>query len=52
MYEYAIEGYNKNNPKNNVAIINAITPKDVQNFIKEMMNGAQSFEFIFKPKKQ
>ena len=51
MYDYAIEGYNKNNPKNNVDIINAITHKDVQNFVKEMMNGSQSFEFIFKPKK-
>ena len=51
MYDYSIEGYNRNDPKNNVNLINSITPQDIQKFIKDLMNGSQSFEFIFKPKK-
>ena len=51
MYDYAIEGYNKNDPKNNVDLINAVTAQDIQNLVKTVMSGAESFEFIFKPKK-
>ena len=51
MYDYAIEGYNRNDPKKNVDLINAVTPQDIQNLVETIMNGAESFEFIFKPKK-
>ncbi|MEM8521222.1 insulinase family protein [Flavobacterium sp. PL12] len=51
MYDYAIEGYNRNDAKNNVDLINSVTEQDIQNLVKTMMNGAESFEFIFKPKK-
>ena len=51
MYDYAIEGYNRNDAKNNVDLINAVTPQDIQNLVKTMMSGSESFEFIFKPKK-
>ena len=51
MYDYAIEGYNRNDAKNNVNLINAVTPQDIQNLVKTMMSGSESFEFIFKPKK-
>ncbi|WP_413999061.1 M16 family metallopeptidase [Flavobacterium sp. W1B] len=52
LYDYFIEGYDKNDTKNNVDIINAITPQDVQKFVNVMMNNdVQSFEIIFKPQK-
>ncbi|WP_281299123.1 M16 family metallopeptidase [Flavobacterium limnophilum] len=51
LYDYLIEGYNRNDTKNNVAIINAITPKDIQKFVKQMMHNSQSFEIVFKPRK-
>lgn len=51
LYDFYIEGYNKDDAENNVALINAIQPQDVQNFAKSMMENAQSFEIIFKPKK-
>lgn len=51
LYDYAIEGYNRNDAKNNVDLINTVTQKDIQNFVKTMMTGAENFEFIFKPKK-
>ncbi|MEC5165395.1 putative Zn-dependent peptidase [Flavobacterium sp. PL11] len=51
MYDYAIEGYNRNNIKNNLNLINAVMKQDIQNLVKTMITGAESFEFIFKPKK-
>ena len=51
LYDFYIEGYNKADPKNNIDLINSIQLQDVQNFAKAMMNDAQSFEIIFKPKK-
>ena len=51
MYDYAIEGYNRNDPKNNLNLINVVTEKDIQNMVKTIMTGAENFEFIFKPKK-
>lgn len=51
LYDYFIEGYNKNDTKNNVDLINAITPQDIQKFVNAMMNDVQSFEIIFKPQK-
>ena len=51
LYDFAIEGYNRNDAKNNVDLINTVTQKDIQNFVKTMMTGAENFEFIFKPKK-
>ncbi|TDE04645.1 M16 family metallopeptidase [Flavobacterium hiemivividum] len=51
LYDYLIEGYNRNDTKNNVDLINTITPKDIQKFVKQMMNDSQSFEIVFKPAK-
>lgn len=51
LYDYLIEGYNRNDSKNNIALINAITPKNIQDFVKQMMNNSQSFEIVFKPRK-
>jgi len=51
LYDYHIEGYNRNDTKNNVDLINTITPKDIQKFVKQMMNDSQSFEIVFKPAK-
>ncbi len=51
MYDFFIEGFNRNDPKNNVALINAITAQDIQKFVSEMTKNSESFEIIFKPKK-
>jgi zinc protease len=51
LYDFFIEGYNKTDAKNNVDLINSIKIQDVQNFAKSMMDDAQSFKIIFKPKK-
>jgi zinc protease len=51
LYDFNVEGYNKNDPKNNIDLINSVTTQDIQKFVKVLMKDAQSFEFIFKPKK-
>ena len=51
LYDFNVEGYNKNDPKNNIDLINSITAQDIQKLVKVLMKDAQSFEFIFKPKK-
>ncbi|WP_299672098.1 pitrilysin family protein [uncultured Polaribacter sp.] len=43
------EGYNMNNPKNFETIISEITKEDLQNFTKNVLNNAESFEIVFKP---
>lgn len=51
LYDFNVEGYNKNDPKNNLDLINSITTQDIQKLVQVLMKDAQSFEFIFKPKK-
>ncbi|PRZ28152.1 M16 family metallopeptidase [Flavobacterium granuli] len=51
LYDYFIEGYNRDEAKNNVDLINAIKPQDIQKFVQLMMNNSQSFEIVFKPAK-
>ncbi|MDN3672949.1 insulinase family protein [Flavobacterium branchiarum] len=51
LYDYFVEGYNRNDAKNNAAIIRAITPSDVKKFTALLMKDAQSYELVFKPKK-
>lgn len=51
LYDYFVEGYNRNDTKNNVDIITAIKPSDIQGFTALLMKDAQSFELVFKPKK-
>ncbi|MDA6069523.1 insulinase family protein [Flavobacterium sp. AC] len=51
LYDFNVEGYNKNDPKNNLDLINSITTQDIQKFAQVLMKDTQSFEFIFKPKK-
>lgn len=45
------EGYNMDDPENFENIVNSITKKDIQNFAKAALDGAESFEIVFKPKK-
>ncbi|MDO5980746.1 M16 family metallopeptidase [Flavivirga spongiicola] len=44
------EGYNMNDSKNFEDIINSITTKDIQNFVKTFLKDAKSYEIVFKPK--
>lgn len=49
---YVLEGYDMDNSKNFGEIVKSITAKDVQKFIKELLNGSDSFEIVFKPLNQ
>ena len=51
IYAYFIDGYNKNDPKNSVDIVNKITAADIQDFTKRLMKNTKSYEIVFKPKK-
>ncbi len=51
LYAYFIEGYNKNNPKNSVDIVNKITAAEIQDFTERLMKNTKSYEIVFKPKK-
>ena len=51
MYDYTIEGYNRNDAANNLDLINSVTPQDVQKLVNTILDKAESFEFIFKPQK-
>lgn len=48
---YVLEGYNMNDPKNFENIIKSITAKDIQNVMKQILDNADSYEIVFKPKK-
>ena len=48
---YFLEGYNMNKKENFETIINSITAKDIQEITTQVLDGAHSFEVIFKPKK-
>jgi len=51
LVNYFIEGYNMNAPKNFDKIVNSITAKDVQNYTKELLKNARTYEIVFKPAK-
>jgi len=51
IYAYFIDGYNKNDPKNSVDIVNKITAADIQDFTKRLMENTKSYEIVFKPEK-
>ena len=51
LYNYFIENINIDDPKNNLDILNAITKKDFQEFTKNFIEGADSYEIVYKPKK-
>jgi zinc protease len=42
-------GYNMNEAKNFEDIVNAMTKKELQSIAKEVMEGGQSYEVVFKP---
>ena len=46
---YILEGYNMNDPKNFEDIVNNITAKDIQAFTKQLLDGADTYEIVFKP---
>ena len=46
---YVLEGYNMNDPKNFENIVNDITAKDLQDFTKKLLKGADTYEIVFKP---
>ena len=48
---YVLEGYNMNDVDNFENIINKITAKDLQEIANKLLEGSQSFEVVFKPKK-
>jgi zinc protease len=49
--DYVIEGYNRNDPANFEDIINAITVKDIQQFAKHILDGADTYVIVFMPLK-
>ncbi|WP_234418161.1 M16 family metallopeptidase [Aquimarina aquimarini] len=44
------DGYNRNDPKNFENIVTKISQKDIQEFTKEMLKNADTYEVVFKPK--
>ncbi|MFI1772432.1 M16 family metallopeptidase [Thalassobellus citreus] len=42
--------YNMNNPKNFEDIVSKMCKKDIKNMAKQILDGAKSYEVIFKPK--
>ncbi len=50
LVQFYRESYNMNDPKNFEHIISSITTKDIQNFAKKLLKGADSYEIVFKPK--
>ncbi|TXN34962.1 insulinase family protein [Flagellimonas hymeniacidonis] len=50
LYNYFWEGYNMNLPESFEHIVKGITTKDVTEFAKNMLDGAESYEIIFNPK--
>jgi zinc protease len=49
--DYVIEGFNRNDPKNFEDIIYSMTVKDVQELAQHILDGANTYEIIFKPLK-
>jgi zinc protease len=49
IYNYFRENYNMDDPKNYENIINAVTPKDIQDFASSFLNQADTYEVVFKP---
>lgn len=48
---YFLEGYNMNKPENFENIIKSIAAKDIQNVMSMLLENAESYEIVFKPKK-
>ena len=44
------DGYNMNDPKTFEDIVNKMSKKDIQKIAKQVLEGGQSFEVVFKPK--
>ncbi|WP_163411350.1 M16 family metallopeptidase [Flavobacterium ajazii] len=51
IYNYFENGYDMNDPKNYVNIVNSVTAKDIQEFANSLLNKADTVEVVFKPLK-
>lgn len=50
MKNYVLDGYNMDAPGNFEDIINSITTKDIQKFMRKLLKNSRTAEFVTKPK--